>query len=247
LAEQRAAGARDGRRRLDLVRYRVLRDGDGGQRGQVDRGVGDLAERTRLERDSSRCCRAEPRVVVRRLRDGVMVERSRDGEIRRENERGGCSESMNRLHCPVSIPSGAPNVKGERRCLTPRRTADNVPIFMRRPQSSARRPLRLAAASIFVIAVMTITGFEATSHAHAPKPDGWHEAGIQGDRAHDERVGSCSICRLAHETSSAPVAPKAVSAPLPVLALSTRPLVAPANEPTSSDHSPRAPPCPASC
>lgn len=207
----------------------------------------DLAQRAGLERDSSRRLRAEPSVLVGRRRYGVLVEGARHGEERRQNERGGCSDSLQGLHHQLAIRSCAPDVKGGNRRLTPRPTAANVPIFMGFPQLSPRRSLPLAAISTFVVAVMTITGFEASSHAHAPKPDGWHEAGSQGDRAHDEGLGSCSICRLAHETASAPVAVKALSAPLPLLAPPTRPIAAPALELTDSEHSPRAPPCTASC
>jgi hypothetical protein len=107
--------------------------------------------------------------------------------------------------------------------------------------------MRLAASSVVVVAVMTITGFEAFSHAHAPKLDGWHQSGSQGDKAHDEGLGSCAICRLAHETSSAPIALNPISAPLPLLARPPRPLAHPANDIESRDHSPRAPPCLASC
>ena len=137
---------------------------------------------------------------------------------------------------PGSDTSGAPNVKGERRCLTPRRTAANVPIFMTSSRSS-RPAVRCGSQRLrpSLSAVMTVTGFESSTHAHAPKPDGWHEAGSQGTRRATSGIGSCSICRLAHETSSAPVAPNAVSALLPrARAVHRDPSSRPANEPTCS-------------
>ena len=106
---------------------------------------------------------------------------------------------------------------------------------------------RSAVLTAIVAVVVAVTGFEAAAHAHLPPADGWHAAAPDGATARDEGLTSCSICRLAHETSAGPVAPGAVSEPLRTFAPYTENrlvvlALAPAHE-----HSPRAPPCTASC
>ena len=100
---------------------------------------------------------------------------------------------------------------------------------------------------MLVAAVVALMGFEATSHLHAPKPDGWHESGPHGDAAHDEEFSSCAICRLAHETSSAPITPGTAAGPLPRVAPPARDASSLVATAPARDHSPRAPPCIASC
>ena len=106
------------------------------------------------------------------------------------------------------------------------------------------RPIVLAA---IVAAVVAITGFGAAIHGHVPAVDGWHDAAPHGASAHDDGLSSCSICRLAHEASSAPVAPHVVSEPLRLNAPRTNDRPALARAVLAREHSPRAPPCLASC
>jgi hypothetical protein len=108
-------------------------------------------------------------------------------------------------------------------------------------------PVGFSVLPMLVAVVVTLTAFEAAAHGHLPAVDGWHDTGVHGDTPADEGLKSCSICRLAHETSSTPVAPGTVSEPIRLDAprpqdLSTLALAGPARE-----HSPRAPPCLASC
>ena len=95
--------------------------------------------------------------------------------------------------------------------------------------------------------VFVVTGFEASAHGHLPAPDGWHDAAPHGTTARDEGLNSCSICRLAHETSSGPVALATVSEPLRHLEPHVNGRSVPALVLVAREHSPRAPPCPASC
>jgi len=106
------------------------------------------------------------------------------------------------------------------------------------------RPIALAA---IVAVVVAITGFGAAVHGHVPAVDGWHDATPHTAPAHDDGLNSCSICRLAHETSSAPAAPHVVPEPLRLIAprANDRPTLARAV--LAREHSPRAPPCLASC
>jgi hypothetical protein len=106
------------------------------------------------------------------------------------------------------------------------------------------RPIVLAAVVAVVVAT---TGFAAVVHGHLPAVDGWHDTAPPGAPAHDDGLNSCSICRLAHETSSAPTPPGVVPEPLRLIALRTsdRPTIARAV--LAREHSPRAPPCLASC
>ena len=108
----------------------------------------------------------------------------------------------------------------------------------------APRPIVLAA---IVAVVIAITGIGAASHGHVPAFNGWHDTTPHGAPVHDDGLSSCSICRLAHETSSAPIAPGVVGEPLRLFAprINDRPTIAPAI--LAREHSPRAPPCLASC
>ena len=111
----------------------------------------------------------------------------------------------------------------------------------------SRRTCRLAVFAAFLAFVVAVTGFEAEAHGHVAPVDGWRHATTPGSSAHDTGLNSCSICRLAHETSSGPIAPGTVSRPLPRIA-PTAPgrsfitAAAPARKQRS-----RAPPCVASC
>ena len=116
--------------------------------------------------------------------------------------------------------------------------------------STLRFPVRATRTAVFaaiVSVVVAVTGLEASAHGHLPAIDGWHDATPHGTTEGDEGRNFCSFCRLAHETSAGPVAPGTVSAPLRLIAphtkhRSTFALVIPA-----PPHSPRAPPCLASC
>jgi len=115
------------------------------------------------------------------------------------------------------------------------------------PTRRAARMTRCAVFTAILSVVVAITGFEAAAHAHLAAADGWHDATPNGATARDEGLTSCSICRLAHETASGPVAPGTASAPLRMFS----PRIASRSVPTEvapvHEHSPRAPPCPASC
>jgi hypothetical protein len=106
------------------------------------------------------------------------------------------------------------------------------------------RPAVLAA---MVATVVAVTGFESSTHGHVPAPDGWHDAAPHGASAREDGLNSCSICRLAHETSSVPLAPGTVSEPIRMIAPPATNLSVPAVVNLAREHSPRAPPCPASC
>ena len=114
------------------------------------------------------------------------------------------------------------------------------------PATSYRSLGRSVLRSVVAI-VVAVTGFKASVHSHLPAVDGWHHAAPHGAAAHDDGIRSCSICRLAHETSSGPVLVGTVSQPLRWAAQrapnrSALRLVAPARK-----QQPRAPPCLASC
>jgi hypothetical protein len=106
---------------------------------------------------------------------------------------------------------------------------------------------RLAVLAAFAAAVMAITGFEAATHGHAPAREGWHDAAPHGANTHDDGLTSCSICRLAHETSFVPLSPGTVSRPLHWTATNVEERSAPAIEMPAREPQPRAPPCLASC
>ena len=105
---------------------------------------------------------------------------------------------------------------------------------------------RAAVFSAILAVVVAVTGFEASAHGHLEAIDGWHDATLHGATASDEGLNSCSICRLAHETSSGPVAPGTVSEPLQLIAPDTKDRSVLAIVLVAREHSPRAPPCLAS-
>jgi len=109
------------------------------------------------------------------------------------------------------------------------------------------RVTRLAVVAAIVAVVVAVTGFEAGVHGHLPAVDGWHDTTPHGATAREEGLNSCSFCRLAHETSSGPVAPGTVSEPLRTIAPTARDRSARARVALAREHSPRAPPCLASC
>lgn len=119
---------------------------------------------------------------------------------------------------------------------------------MRSPRfKNRRRTLANAVVAALAAIVVAATGLEAAAHGHLPGHDGWHDASPHGASARDEGLKSCSICRLAHETSSAPVAPRDLAQPQraqasPVFERSARPAVV-----LAAEHSPRAPPSAPSC
>jgi hypothetical protein len=98
-----------------------------------------------------------------------------------------------------------------------------------------------------VAVVVAVTGFEASTHGHLPGTDGWHDPAPHGATVSDEGFNTCSICRLAHETSSVAVAPGTVPEPLRMIAARAAKPSAPAVVILAREHSPRAPPCLASC
>lgn len=113
-----------------------------------------------------------------------------------------------------------------------------------------RLPSGLSARAAFaaiVALVVAMTGFEASTHGHLPAPDGWHDAAPHGAAAQEDGLSFCSICRLAHEASSVPVTPGTVSEPLRMIAPPATNPSAPAVLLLAREHSPRAPPCLASC
>lgn len=119
---------------------------------------------------------------------------------------------------------------------------------MRRPSSYLTpRALGSAAFAGILAVVVAVTGFEASTHGHLPAADGWHDPTLHGATARDDGFKSCSICRLAHETSSGPVAPGTVSEPLRTFAPPATKRSAAALVILTREHSPRAPPCSASC
>ena len=119
---------------------------------------------------------------------------------------------------------------------------------MRRPSSCLPpRASRFAVFAAIVAIIVAVTGFEASAHGHLPAADGWHDTTPHGASAREEGLNSCSICRLAHETSSGPVAPGTVSGPLRMIAPPDTKGTAPVLVVLTREHSPRAPPCLAYC
>lgn len=108
------------------------------------------------------------------------------------------------------------------------------------------RATRAAVFTAILAVVVAVTGLEASAHGHLPAADGWHDATPHGTTARDEGLNSCSICRLAHETSSGPVAPGTVSEPRRFMASNVKDRSVPALVLVAHEHSPRAPPCLAS-
>jgi len=116
--------------------------------------------------------------------------------------------------------------------------------------ASFRSPFRVTRPGVIaaiVALVVAVTGFEAAVHAHVPAVDGWHDTTPRGSTTRDEGLNSCSICRLAHETASSPVVPGTVSEPLRMIAPRTTDRSVLALVVLAPEHSPRAPPCLASC
>jgi hypothetical protein len=109
------------------------------------------------------------------------------------------------------------------------------------------RVTRDAVFAAFLAVVVAVTGLEAAAHGHLPAADGWHDETPHDATARDEGINSCSICRLAHETASAPVSPGAVSEPLRLIASRSQDRSVLAFVHVAREHSPRAPPCLASC
>jgi len=107
--------------------------------------------------------------------------------------------------------------------------------------------VRRSALAAIVAAVVVLTGVVATTHGHVPARYGWQTAAPSGAGAHDDGFNSCSICRLAHETSAAPATPGVISAPLARIAVPTDAHRVALHAVPIWDHSPRAPPCEASC
>ena len=98
-----------------------------------------------------------------------------------------------------------------------------------------------------VAVVVAITGLGAAAHGHLPKIDGWHGAPSRGASAHDDGLNSCSVCRLAHETPTAPVAPGVVPEPLRTILPRASDRQSITCAVLAHENSPRAPPCLASC
>jgi hypothetical protein len=107
--------------------------------------------------------------------------------------------------------------------------------------------VRRSALAAIVAAVLVLTGVVATTHGHVPGRYGWQTATPTETASHDDGFASCSICRLAHETSTAPATPGVISAPLPRIAVPTDAHYVTLHAVPTQDHSPRAPPCEASC
>jgi len=100
--------------------------------------------------------------------------------------------------------------------------------------------------ALFAI-VVAATSVEASLHGHAPAISGWQDDAAHVVSSHGDELNPCSICRLAHETSSAPLAPCGLTAPVRIeraiaVERASRPIVL-----ADREHSPRAPPRPASC
>ena len=132
--------------------------------------------------------------------------------------------------------------------LTPRRAGSKVALAMRfRPSQFPVRVTRLAVFAAIVAVVVAITGYEAAHHGHVPAVDGSHDKTPHGTTSREDGFNCCSICRLAHETSAGPVAPVAVSEPLRMIAPPSKDRSALAVVVLAREHSPRAPPCLASC
>lgn len=110
-----------------------------------------------------------------------------------------------------------------------------------------RRTLGTALFAAVLASVVAATGMEASAHGHLPGRDGWHDPSPHGSSARDEGLKSCSICRLAHETSSAPVAPLDLSHPQRTEAPPVPERTARAVVVLASEHSPRAPPAAPAC
>jgi hypothetical protein len=123
-----------------------------------------------------------------------------------------------------------------------------VPVSMRTPSVTSRhRGPRLAIFAAILAVVVALTGATAAAHGHIPAFAGWHDAAPHGAAVHGDGPGSCSICRLAHETSSGPVALGTVSEPCCWVTPKAQDRSAFTAAACSRRRQPRAPPCLASC
>jgi hypothetical protein len=115
-----------------------------------------------------------------------------------------------------------------------------------RPRPSRRLHPSILLASLVAL-VVALTGFETVTHGHVPAVAGWHDSSPHGTAAHDDGLKSCSICRLAHESSSAPIAPLNLTRPERVVLASPPDCKTRALSVLARERSPRAPPRSAAC
>jgi len=113
-----------------------------------------------------------------------------------------------------------------------------------RSQHAVRPSVRVAA---FVAVALVLTGFETVTHGHVPALAGWHDASPHGTASHDDGLRSCSICRLAHESSSPAIVPLDASRPDRVELVAPADCVTVALSVLARERSPRAPPPNAAC
>ena len=95
--------------------------------------------------------------------------------------------------------------------------------------------------------VVVLTGSVAASHGHVSAIDGRPEVSHHGTAVHDDGMGSCSICKLAHETSSGPVTVGIISEPVFWVAPTAQDGLAFLVSVFPRSQQPRAPPCLVSC
>jgi hypothetical protein len=119
-----------------------------------------------------------------------------------------------------------------------------MPFVIRRAPRRLRPGFLLA---VLLSLVVALTGFEAVTHGHVPAVAGWHDANPHGTSSHDDGFKSCSICRLAHESSSAPIVPLDMARPDPVVQLAAPDCETRALSLLARERSPRAPPRNAAC
>jgi hypothetical protein len=98
-----------------------------------------------------------------------------------------------------------------------------------------------------VALVVGLTGFESVTHGHVPAIAGWHDVAPHGTSTHDDGFKSCSICRLAHESSTAPLTPLDVARPDRVVLLAADAYEVRSLAVLARERSPRAPPRNAAC
>ena len=119
--------------------------------------------------------------------------------------------------------------------------------MLARRRLSGFRSRVLAALGSILAAVVLITGFEAPAHDHDAEVAGLHDAAPHGTCTHHDAERACSICRLAHESSIAPLAPVASAARESVTVARPPTQVAPVAGEPETERSPRAPPSLLSC
>lgn len=117
--------------------------------------------------------------------------------------------------------------------------------FVTRRSSRRLRPGSLLAALMAL--VVALTGFETVTHGHVPALAGLHDATPHGTSSHDDGLKSCSICRLAHESSSAPIIPLDATRPDQVAQAAPPDCEMRAASVLARERSPRAPPRDAAC